>query len=88
MTTARSLIVAEGVEAFYHCISRCVRRAFLCGHDDYTGRSFEHRKKWVRSRLRALSEAFAIDICAFSIMSNHVLCRALHNKCYVKPEIM
>ena len=72
MTTARSLIVAEGVEAFYHCISRCVRRAFLCGRDDYTGRSFEHRKEWVRSRLRVLSEAFALDVCAFAIMSNHI----------------
>ena len=71
MTTAQSLIVAEGVEAFYHCISRCVRRAFLCGRDDYTGHSFEHRKEWVRSRLQVLSEAFTIDICAFSVMSTH-----------------
>ena len=71
MTTARSLIVVEGVEAFYHCISRCVRRAFLCGRDDYTGRSFEHPKEWVKSRLRVLSEAFALDICAFAVLSSH-----------------
>ena len=71
MTTARSLIVAEGVKAFYHYISRYVRRAFLCERDDFTARSFEHRRAWVKSRLRVLSKAFALDICAFAVLSSH-----------------
>ncbi|MFH1136821.1 MAG: hypothetical protein V1816_12150 [Pseudomonadota bacterium] len=68
MTTARQEIAPEGVEGIYHCISRCVRRAFLCGEDPYTGRSFEHRKQWVQDRLKQFAEAFAIILLGTLIL--------------------
>ncbi len=72
MTTPRRQIVDPAVAGFYHCVSRCVRRAFLCGEDAYTGQSFEHRKAWVESRLLELAQWFAIGIYAYAVMSNHV----------------
>ena len=55
MATARSEVVTEGVEAVYHCISRCVRRAFLCGTDTYSSQSYEHRKDWIILRIKELA---------------------------------
>ena len=45
--------------------------AFLRGEDSLTGKSFEHRKEWVVERLAELGEVFAIDNCAFAVMSSH-----------------
>jgi len=56
---------------YYHCMSRVVRKAFLCGIDINTGESYEHRRQWVEDKLLELGDIFALDICAYAIMSNH-----------------
>ncbi|HUY88086.1 MAG TPA: hypothetical protein VMV10_05100 [Pirellulales bacterium] len=69
---ARREIVDESQVGVYHCTSRCVRRAFLCGQDPLSGRNFDHRKQWLRQRLETLAGAFAIDVLGFAVMSNHL----------------
>ncbi len=71
MPRARREQISLAETLYYHCISRCVRRAFLCGHDRASGRDYEHRRAWIRSKLAELVEVFAIDLCAYAIMSNH-----------------
>lgn len=71
MPKARKNQICLSETSYYHCYSRCVRRAFLCGNDPLTGKSYDYRKSWVKERLLLLSSIYAIDICAFAVMSNH-----------------
>ena len=71
MATPRSQLVDSEVPLFYHLISRCVRRSWLCGRDRRTGKSYEHRKRWIKERLFHLARCFAVEVHAFTILDNH-----------------
>ena len=70
MTYPRShLVDPDG--GTYHVQTRCVRRAFLCGTDTTTGRSFDHRRLWLEDLILSLATFYTIDIYAYAVMSNH-----------------
>lgn len=71
MTTARKQLVSVDATSYYHCVSRCVRRSYLCGRDQITGTCYQHRRKWIEQKLYALTHVYCIDICAYAIMTNH-----------------
>ncbi len=72
MTAARKTIVDVSAIGVYHCVSRCVRRAFLCGVDGYSGNNYEHRRSWIAGRLQELAKTFGIEVFTYAVMSNHL----------------
>jgi len=67
MTIARAHLVDPTVSRWYHCVTRCVRRAFLLVEGQHD------RKLWNETRLQELAEIFGISVGEFSILDNHVL---------------
>lgn len=66
MRQARSRQFDPSYPPWLHCISRCVRRAFLCGD------GYEHRKDWIERRIRLLARCFAVQVAGYTVMSNHL----------------
>src|SRR5688500_12472047 len=71
MTQPRSTLISLEATPYYHCISRCVRRAWLCGQDKETGRSFDHRKSLLVERFKFLSDLSPINYATHVLTSNH-----------------
>jgi hypothetical protein len=69
---ARNQVIDPSEVQVVHAISRCVRRAFLCGADPLTGKSFEHRRQWIRGRLEFLASVSGMDCLTYAVMSNHI----------------
>ena len=81
MTKPRKELVSVSDTPYYHIVSRCVRRTFLCGYDHQSNTDYEHRKDWIVDRIQLLSALFAIDLCSYAIMSNHY-----HLVIHINPE--
>jgi hypothetical protein len=69
MTIARSQLVDVSLSRWYHCVSRCVRRAGLLGVQIPNG---INRKVWIENRLRQLADIFAIAVGGFAVLDNHL----------------
>jgi hypothetical protein len=72
MPTPRSKQLDPDRGGLYHCISRCVRHAYLCGIHPEDGRDLQHRKNWIRKRLAELEPCFCIGLAGYAVMSNHI----------------
>jgi REP element-mobilizing transposase RayT len=69
-TNRRDVLADQDIQVV-HCVNRCVRRAFLCGNDELTGKNFDHRRGLIRKRLEFLAGIMGIEILGYAVMNNH-----------------
>ncbi len=66
-----------------HLIQRCVRRSYLTGFDEASGKDYSHRREWIRSRMERLASVFGLDVLTYAILSNH-----LHLVARSRPDVV
>ncbi len=71
MVIARKHQIPQNEVVTTHVYARVVRRGFLLGTDLLTGRNYDHRKEWVRKRMKSLVSIFSVEACGYAVLSNH-----------------
>jgi len=69
--------------SYCHLIQRCVRRAYLAGLDPVSGKNYDFRRQWIRTRMERLASVFGIDLLAYAILSNH-----MHLVVRTRPDVV
>lgn len=81
MAIRRSELIDNENGGYYHLMTRCVRRAFLCGDDEETGINYDYRREWIENRILEMAKYFAVEVYAYAVMHNHY-----HLVVYVDPK--
>ena len=71
MRLTRAEVIDSNEINIVHVYNRTVRRCFLMGHDQVSGKNFDHRKVWIEKYLQQFAASFGIDLLCFTILSNH-----------------
>ena len=66
MTIARAHLVDAAVTRWYHCVTRCMRRALLLGQGP------DDRKLGIENRLEQLAQIFGLSVTGFAVPHNHL----------------
>ena len=70
----RSQQVCLEATPYYHCVSRCVRKAYLCGIDFFTKQSYEHRRAWLEQEI--LKQAQVLGwLCLATLFDFDIVCQ-------------
>jgi hypothetical protein len=82
MTIARAHLVHPAVSRWYHCVTRCVRRALLLG------KGAHDRKEWNETRLRELAVIFSVAVGGFSVLDNYPHALVACGACRTWPDAL
>jgi len=71
MAVKRSAQIDLTLTTKFHCCTRAVRKAFILDDQSKDAPDKIDRRKWIEDRILFLTTVFAIDVCAYAVMSNH-----------------
>ena len=66
MTMARAHLVNVSITRWYHCITGCVRHAFLLSEGPL------NHEDSIKNRPQELADIFALSVAGFPVMDNHL----------------
>ena len=68
----RNQIIDPDTVGIYHCYNQVAQQWFLLGYDYALRQDFSHRREWLRTGLKRLAGAMAVEVLDYSVLGNHI----------------